>query len=1410
MEKRILGLDLGTNSIGWAVIENDWSTLKGKILGMGSRIIPMDAGAINKFAEGNAESKAKARTAIRSARRLKHRYMLRRTRLIKVFKTYGWFPENFPENFKSSPEAFNINHFVPFSETIIDEATMAFGHQSIPTDWIVYYLRKKALTERIELSELARIIYLLNQRRGYKSQRSENEKETEGEEKWPRKKSWFEILSVQSVEATGEESRNLKVFQIKATNADGVVYSATINRSLKPLWEEKNKEIEIIETTTKNGEITYAFTEAQRSNWKKNKEAIEKDIDSLEKFVGEYFFEALQKNPLYRVREQVIDRRFYEKEFDAIWDKQEEFYQNEMNDPEKNNKIAFDFYKHNTAKQNELLSNNLKYIIQKDILYYQRPLKSQKHTISECPYEKKNMVDDKGKVYGTKVAPCSTPLFQEFRIWQTIHNIKVYNDDTNTELTAGYLTTENKEKLFELFDNQKEVTPKTILAKIGLKGDQYRLNYPAEKPLKGNETKALIYQVFKRNNFEEEGKRIIDDPDKFYLLWHILYSLTEETHVVKALRNKKNNFNLPEDIINKLARLQQIKGPYAAYSSLALKKLLPLMRCGKYYSEDAVHKSTLERIDYILTGEENDKIDIHTRENIQKYKLENKADFQGLLTFLACYVVYGRHSERDETKFTEPFQIQKQILEHGSLRNPVVEQVINETLRLVQEAWKKYGQFDEIHVELARDLRNNNTEKQKITENNSKNEKELKRIKELLKELNGANPDSSTDIDRLRLWEETASSQNRGELKNLFKKETDPTKSEIERYKLWGEQNCVSPYTGRIIPLNKLFNKNEYEIDHIIPRSRYFDDSIANKTICETAVNKYKDKRTALQLIIENGGQMIRCGNDNISLFTRDEYENNIKRTFFDKKKRMLLTEEIPNNFVDRQLNDTRYISRKIGELLQPVAKNELVFTSGKITSDLKEKWGLHRTWKRVLEPRFKRLETITGEVLVEFDTEKNDIHFKKDYKRIDHRHHAMDALVIACTSKEHIRYLNTLNAQSMDNKEQDKYKYLVGEKVRSYKQPWAGFEQTAKMEIEKILVSHKNRIRLLTKGFNRYERYVEKENGEWEKKKIVQANNSSLHSVRVSMFKEPLGLIKLKEYEDITFFEALKNPLTIADRKTRKVISKILEIYQGNTNAALSFLKKNPLKDQNDNEIKKIRVFIYKNYSAKRVTLDKSFTADKIDKIPYAKYSPLANTLRNHLSESLNDKGKPDPNIAFTGEGLELLHKKLGYPLKKITICEPIGTKRNLQNKLMETDKGSNLFFVINENTETGKRKGDTLHLLDAIERLSRGLPISDTIEGFKTIILSPGDFVYIPRSDETAENINWNDTTLLSPRLYKMVSSTKNRCFFILHTISTPIEDGKEFGSLNKVEHLDGISIQANCIKVKISMLGNIMPAV
>ena len=127
--KKILGLDIGTNSIGWAFIESNAyenpETLSGKILNMGSRIIPMDGDAMNKFETGVPESKAAGRRAARGARRLNQRFKLRRTRLIDSLLILGWLPKDFPNKFKKLAKH-NINEYLPFSIELLKEASDFF------------------------------------------------------------------------------------------------------------------------------------------------------------------------------------------------------------------------------------------------------------------------------------------------------------------------------------------------------------------------------------------------------------------------------------------------------------------------------------------------------------------------------------------------------------------------------------------------------------------------------------------------------------------------------------------------------------------------------------------------------------------------------------------------------------------------------------------------------------------------------------------------------------------------------------------------------------------------------------------------------------------------------------------------------------------------------------------------------------------------------------------------------------------------------------------------------------------------------------------------------------------------------------------------------------------------------------
>src|SRR6185312_198517 len=199
--KKVLGLDIGTNSIGAALINlpekyEDYGK-GGNIEWIGSRIIPLDADYLQKFEHGaQAETKAAFRRGKRGSRRLKHRYKLRRKRLIQVLKELKWIDASFPlddsrkfkQDLNENGYSFRISRYLPFSEETISEFKKELDIDGkkrfdkkrkkeydflLPEDWMVYYLRKKALTQKIEISELVRILYLLNQRRGFKSSRKD-------------------------------------------------------------------------------------------------------------------------------------------------------------------------------------------------------------------------------------------------------------------------------------------------------------------------------------------------------------------------------------------------------------------------------------------------------------------------------------------------------------------------------------------------------------------------------------------------------------------------------------------------------------------------------------------------------------------------------------------------------------------------------------------------------------------------------------------------------------------------------------------------------------------------------------------------------------------------------------------------------------------------------------------------------------------------------------------------------------------------------------------------------------------------------------------------------------------------------------------------------------------------------------
>lgn len=1608
--KTILGLDLGTNSIGAALLKlpdkfEDYGK-EGSIVWLGSRIIPVDGEDLQKFETGaQVETKAAKRRMKRGSRRLKHRYKLRRSRLTTVLKILGWVKEDFPlDNPKRIKEImrenngrfqFSIGDYLPFSKETITEATELLGvngklnekgNISIPEDWIIYYLRKKALTKKISVQELARILYMMNQRRGFKSSRKDLRETTllnyeefnkikrkihAGElteytkgEGLEVKTQFVSITKIKSVKLKNQEKdkKGKLTFVIQAEDPRLITWEE--KRIEKPEWEGKEFKFIVEQTIDKKGKLSQNKPQIPKEDdWKLLMVALDNQIDESGKHVGEFFWDKLveytQKNQIYKIRQNVVRREKYQRELQAIWDKQIELRkqdgtEEELLNTEKIERIARHLYKHNQAKQKELKEKGLFHILANDIIYYQRDLKSQKNLISECRYEKRIGKEraESGEfiqtgIYGLKCAPKSSPEFQEFRIWQDIHNIRILERErtvdgvtkVDVDVTREFIDETTKEALFDLFDSEAEVTEKKIFdclnkAKPGaaLNTEKHRINlFSNRQTLKGNETKSLFRTIFRKFDYEREGEKLLQNADVFYKLWHIVYSISSSDleKSAKGIRTALKQFNFPEPVVEAFTKLEEFKKEYAAYSSKALKKLLTVMRCGKYWKWETIERTEIktpdspidnptriklsDRIDKIISeGWERDiKVDKRTGEIINERHFDRREQFSGLPVWMACYVVYGKHSERQNTRKLSMEEITKidimTLVPHNSLRNPIVEQVVRETLCLVKDICKQFGQPDEIHIELARELKKNMEERKAISENNARNLEEKLRAKFLLQELlNGdfehydeagkkikrsftvkPNPLNPVDIEKFRVYKSLASFEfDKKEKKNedqirldkLFrdgKKERVPTNAEIRKYILWLSQKCISPYTGKIIPLSKLFDETQYEVEHIIPRSRMKNDAMDNLVISETGVNKAKGNKLAANFIIQSRGKCT-YGGVQYTLFTYEEYCNHCRRTFRGKKYKNLMATEVPQDFIERQINDTRFIGKKLAELLYPFAKEKdgLVYTIGSITTELKGRWGLNSVWKQLLKERFERLEKITGEKYIfPNEDDQKDIVFNVpaipdlDIKRLDHRHHALDALIIAATTREHIRYLNSLNAADT-NEELKQYRYtLCKGKIREFRLPWETFTRDAKEKLSEIVVSFKSNNRVISKPFNRYQKWIKKEDGTYQKQFIVQAPNERWLAVRKSLFKEPQGIIWVKKKRYVSVKEAFriqiermqvehdhekrKTAAYVYDQYARPLIKEIIQktvestgIELSRTNDLLSaieedYLKKNEKKNTSgkgkeyslgSKKYNKIEIAEFVMYKAKRVPLDGSFDHKKIDKIPYSESSRIPILLHKHLQEY--EKKNLGSAEAFSSEGLEKLAKKNnGMPITTVTIMDGELKDKHLDNlfgnKYMEPDAGSIAYFIIYENEKTKDRtEMFSLPTHNVLERIRNGMPIAEKREGYRTIILSPNDLVYVPTEAEwerikagETNVIDWNNKKIIAKRIYRMVSA--DDAFFVQHHIARPIiptvlkGDNKTKGEIDwhnkSTKTMDGRTTIADCcIKINVDRLGNIKPAI
>lgn len=1553
--KKILGLDLGTNSIGWAVVnaeeithENETSSLSPiGISGAGSRIIPMSADILGDFDKGNSISQTAERTRLRMVRRLRERNLLRRERMLRTLKTMEFLPEHFATQIDETGKF--INDMEPklawrkantgkaeflfqdsFEEMLADFAQhqpqLVANGRKVPYDWTIYYLRKKALTERISKEELAWILLQFNQKRGYYQLRGEEEEEDNT------KRVEFLAQRVLRVEATNEKKGNDIWYNVYLEN--GMIYRRTSRFPLD--WEGKIKEF-IVTTDLekdgtpkkdKDGNIKRSFRAPKEDDWTLLKKKTEVDIENSKKTVGCYIYDTLLQNPSQKIIGKLVrtvERKFYKDELIQILKVQQEFIP-ELKDAVLYKKCIEKLYPSNEAHRMMIAKPDFVNLFINDILFYQRPLKSKKSLIDDCPYE--FHLDKEGNAYPVKCIAKSNPLFQEFRLWQFVQNLRIYqreritNDgqmdlfnltptgklQTDVDVTAEFLKSEDDYvKLFEWLNDRTSIKQDTLLnSYFKIKKEKgkdkypYRWNYVEDKEYPCNETRAAILAGLEKCSISKEFLTHENE----MALWHILYSVEDKIEIGKAMRTFSEKNNLNECFAEVFCRMKPFKKEYGSYSEKAIRKLLPLMRMGKYWKVENINDKTLDRIEKIITGEYDETIKNRVRE--KAIKLTEINQFKGLPVWLACYIVYDRHSEAKEIeKWEKPEDIDRYLytFKQHSLHNPIVEQVITETLRTVRDIWKQEGKIDEIHVELGREMKNPADKRRQMTERIQQNENTNLRIKALLMEfmnpdmgIENVRPYSPSQQDILRIYEENA-------LNNLTKEDEEyefvskisklaqPSKSDIIRYKYWLEQKYRSPYTGKMIPLAKLFTP-AYEIEHIIPQSRYFDDSFSNKVICEAEVNKLKDRQLGYEFIKNHAGQVVQLSQGEcVEILSITNYEKLVKDHYANNRPKMkkLLMDDIPEGFIERQLNDSRYISKVVkgllsnivrektesGEYEQEAVSKNLISCNGSITDRLKKDWGMNDVWNKIILPRFQRLNQITGKDCFtmlsreghEIPSMPLDLQRGFNKKRIDHRHHAMDAIVIACATRDHINLLN--NEASLPKHQEMKHalsrklrrreEIVINGKKRSiYKEflsPWPSFTTDALQTLQNIIVSFKQNLRVINKTTNYYLHYDES-----GKKTFSKQIKGESWAVRKSMHKDTIfGEVNLRKKKTVSLNEAVKKPNSIVNKDFKK---KVIELLNERKDA--KYIKKYVEENKDvwsDINTAKIEVYYFtkdekkrngepkERYFATRKPLDSSFDEKKI------KESVTDTGIQKILLAHLETKDN-NPEQAFSPDGIDEMNRnivtlnkgKFHQPILKVRVYEKadkfaVGQTGNKTKKFVEAAKGTNLFWAIlgteMENKNTGKKEiirsyiSIPFNIMLDCQKIN-GLRWKNNLEfylkekGFIDsntsilFVLSPNDLVYLPFK----EALSKNNIIIDRNRIYKFIDPGMNTGnftpYFVAKTIfsikysdqkkmglSIPIQDEYGLGSQGSKSPraLTGEMIKETCIPIKVDRLGNVV---
>lgn len=1078
-------------------------------------------------------------------------------------------------------------------------------------------------------------------------------------------------------------------------------------------------------------------------------------IKTLNVSIGQYFYQELVIDPFFKVKENIFPREAYIEEFDTICGTQKQFYP-------------------------EILTDEFISKIRNEIIYYQRLLKSQKGLVSVCEFEGFLRKGKDGKEYfvGPKVAPKSSPLYQLSKMWENVNNIKV-GSKSGGEIE---ISTEQKQAIFQHLDNNEKLTVSDLLKILQLDKKNCYINKQIEKGLIGNITKHAIRQCF-GNSIQynhllslnlstvetdktrylidkktgeiltEKTIQLIDahvEKEPFYQLWHTIYSIQDKQECSNALQAK---FDIEPAIADKLANIDFGKFGFGNKSAKAIRKTLPYLMQGDKYSE-AMSYGGYEHSDS-LTKDENLK-----RKLLEKLK----------------------------------------PIEKNSLRQPIVEKILNQMVNVVNAIIEEYGKPDEIRVELARELKQSKEERNDTDKAMSKRQRENENITKRLAEY-GLKA-TRNNIVKWRLYEEI----------------------DNEEKKL----NAICVYCGQPISLTEAIKGNDVDIEHIIPKAKLFDDSQSNKTLAHRHCNKNKKDMTAYDFMKSKPTAVFEAYINRVNELYANHVINKAKRD-----KLLMPEDKIPDNFIDRQLRESQYIARKSREILQTVCHNVWA-TSGAITAELRHLWGWDDITMNLQLEKYKQLGLTE---IVEWESEHGKNKHQKEVisgwtKRDDHRHHAIDALTIACTKQGYIQRFNTLSAE----KTRDDMKAIVEQRSVAFNEKRSLLERyiiseqpIAVSDVEKavanILISFKSGKKVAVVGTRKI--------GKLGSKKVIQKGiiipRGQLHEQfvygKIQTIDEKKAIKYIFENHELIFKPYIK--ILVEER---------IEAHQGDIKRAIASLKKAPIYLDKEKEIVLEHASCYKTEYVIKYPVDINF--NKVDKVIDGNIKKILqqrlDKFGGKAKEGFKDVQLSNKTIIkwYEDEGLE-------RPINSVRcftgLSAVVPVKKDQEGKDIGFVKPGNNHHIAIYTDKDGNRFEHVCTFWHAVERKKYGIPviIKNASEVWDKIQMQPECtypesfleklpdvhfklelsmqqnemFVLGLTSEDVRISIEANDYRPISDKLYR-VQKLAEKNYMFRHHLETQLVDDCNAQSSNRFINIRSLGslFSLNPYKLKVDRLGNI----